>query len=141
MVYLNGGEAWTHQHADRDIAIAFNTLATTTAADDGTVYFPNNVNPGLLVAGTGNVLAVECPPDRRQTASDISFDLELLANVTQNQPPTLDAIANPAAILEDSGPQTVGLSGIADGGDGPGPITVSAGPQQRQCHPQPNCRL
>jgi len=37
-----------------------------------------------------------------------------------NDPPTLDPIADPAAILEDAGEQTVGLSGIAQGGDAPG---------------------
>ncbi len=37
-----------------------------------------------------------------------------------NDPPTLDPIADPGAILEDAGEQIVGLSGIAQGGDAPG---------------------
>ncbi len=40
--------------------------------------------------------------------------------------PTLDSIADPAAILEDSGLQTVNLSGIDDGGDGGQTLTVTA---------------
>ncbi|MCA9129611.1 MAG: tandem-95 repeat protein [Planctomycetales bacterium] len=43
-----------------------------------------------------------------------------------NDDPTLDAIANPTAILEDSGQQTIGLTGIAAGANENQTLTVTA---------------
>ena len=43
-----------------------------------------------------------------------------------NLPPTLDAIANPAAIYENAGPQTVNLSGITAGAGQTEAISVTA---------------
>ena len=43
-----------------------------------------------------------------------------------NDPPTLDAIPDPAAILEDAGAQTVNLSGITAGGGETQVLTVTA---------------
>jgi large repetitive protein len=43
-----------------------------------------------------------------------------------NDPPTLDAIADPAAIDEDAGPQTMNLSGISTGGGETQPLQVTA---------------
>src|SRR5437667_361520 len=48
-------------------------------------------------------------------------------NVTAvNDPPTLDAIADPPAILEDAGLQTVNLTGITAGGGESQTLTVTA---------------
>src|SRR5262249_52994386 len=45
-----------------------------------------------------------------------------------NDPPTLDAVTDPAAILEEAGPQTVNLSGIGAGpaDEGGQTLTVTA---------------
>ena len=45
---------------------------------------------------------------------------------TDNDPPTLDAIPDPAAILEDAGAQSVNLSGITAGGGETQVLTVTA---------------
>lgn len=47
-------------------------------------------------------------------------------NTTPNQPPTLAAIADPAAINTNAGTQTVSLSGIGDGDDGTQRLQVTA---------------
>ncbi len=46
--------------------------------------------------------------------------------VTQNTPPTLDAIADPAAIAEDAALQTVNLTGISAGAGDSQPLAVTA---------------
>ena len=43
-----------------------------------------------------------------------------------NDAPTLDAISDPAAILEDAGQQTINLTGISAGGGESQALTVTA---------------
>ncbi|MDZ4851297.1 MAG: VCBS repeat-containing protein, partial [Pirellulaceae bacterium] len=52
-------------------------------------------------------------------------------------PPTLNAIANPAAILEDAGQQTISLSGIARGRAGTTPLSFIATSSQPSIIPNP----
>ncbi len=55
-----------------------------------------------------------------------------------NDPPTLDAIANPTAILEDAGLQTVNLSGISAGpGESAQPLQVTASSNNTGLIPNP----
>jgi hypothetical protein len=63
------------------------------------------------------------------TASDgtlASSAATVTLSVNPNVAPTLDAIANPPAILEDSGPQTVSLTDITAGGGATQSLTVTA---------------
>ena len=54
-----------------------------------------------------------------------------------NQAPTLNAISNPAAILEDAAQQTVNLSGIGDGDGGSQVIAVTASSNNTGLIPNP----
>lgn len=54
-----------------------------------------------------------------------------------NQAPTLNAIADPAAILEDAGQQTVNLSGIGDGDGNTQTLTVTASSANTALIPTP----
>lgn len=55
-----------------------------------------------------------------------------------NQAPTLNAISNPAAILEDASQQTVSLNGIGDGDGGTQVITVTASSNNTSLIPNPS---
>src|SRR5438445_1158760 len=57
-----------------------------------------------------------------------------------NDPPTLDAIADPPAILEDAGLQTVNLSGITAGGGETQTLTVTASSNNTSLIPNPPAR-
>ena len=76
VVYLNGIEVFRSNMPTGAITSA--SLAATTAADDGTLFFPSSVNAALLTSGN-NVLAVEVH-QVATNSSDISFDFELVAN-------------------------------------------------------------
>ena len=72
-VYLNGTEIFRDNLPAG--ALAYDTLATTAAADDGTSYLSAAIPVSALASGT-NVLAVEIH-QASLTSSDVSFDLEL----------------------------------------------------------------
>jgi hypothetical protein len=81
VVYLNGHELFRDNMPAG--TIAYSTLASIGAADDGAAFFNFNINPALLQPGT-NYLAVEVhqsAPD----SSDLSFDLSLTALVSTNR--------------------------------------------------------
>jgi hypothetical protein len=88
-VYLNGTEVFRDNLAP---GATFNTLATL-AADDGATFINAGIDPSLLVNGV-NVLAAEIHQNAINS-SDISFDLELLANPVLTVAPTV-AITAPA---------------------------------------------
>src|SRR5262249_41344286 len=54
-----------------------------------------------------------------------------------NDPPTLDAIADPAALLPNAGPQTVSLTGISAGGGEAQTLTVTATSNNTSLIPNP----
>jgi hypothetical protein len=58
-------------------------------------------------------------------------------SVVINQAPTLNSIANPAAILEDAALQSVNLSGIGDGNGGTQTLSISAGSSNPGLIPTP----
>jgi hypothetical protein len=89
VVYLNGVEVFRSNMPQGPIS--YGTLASTTAADDGTALFASPINPALLVNGN-NVLAVEVH-QATTNSSDLTFDLVLEANV-MFQSPTI-AISSP----------------------------------------------
>lgn len=86
VVHLNGSEVF--RSAMPAGTISYGTLASLTASgsDETTNFYVAAVNPELLVEGV-NTLAVEIH-QADLTSSDLSFDLELLANTPLgNQPP------------------------------------------------------
>ena len=86
VVHLNGSEVF--RSAMPAGTISHGTLASLTASggDETTNFYATAVNPELLVEGV-NTLAVEIH-QADLTSSDLSFDLELLANTPLgNQPP------------------------------------------------------
>ncbi|MCX8157631.1 MAG: Ig-like domain-containing protein, partial [Verrucomicrobiae bacterium] len=103
VIYLNGVEV-NRQNMPAG-TITYNTYASTSASDDGTVYYEAEI-ANLLVAGT-NVLAVEVHQNSA-TSSDLSFDLELRGYpvIVRNQSPLVTwqnptnqaALAGPAAV-------------------------------------------
>lgn len=78
VVYLNGQEI---VRSNMPVGtIAYNTLASTTAdGTEETTYYNYVVDPSFFVAGN-NVIAVEVH-QRNLTSSDLSFDLELTAQL------------------------------------------------------------
>ncbi len=92
VVYLNGTEVFRSNMPDGPIT--YQTLASSTVIGDGEhVYYSAPVDAALL-KNTGNVVAVEVH-QAAASSSDVSFDLELLANVPPplNQPPTVKIVA------------------------------------------------
>ena len=86
IAYLNGVEFFRNNMPAGNVT--YLTPASTACADDGTIFFPTNVNPALLMPGT-NVLAVEIHQSTN-TSSDITFDLEFTAHVLVVPPAVLD---------------------------------------------------
>ena len=120
-----------------DAATPFDSIV---ASSTNSVLLPNT--PGAIaVTGGGSTRTLTLTPAANQSGSTtvtvtvtktvggvvqtaaITFNL-LVSSV--NDPPTLDAIANPGAILEDAAAQTVNLTGISAGGGESQPLTVTA---------------
>ncbi len=88
VVYINAVEKFRNNMPAG--AIAYSTLSPIACSDDGNVWQTVSLPSGSLVTGT-NVIAVEihqCYPDN----SDISFDLELKANIATDT--TAPAVAS-----------------------------------------------
>jgi hypothetical protein len=81
VVYLNGSEVVRDNMPAG--AVAYTTLATASAADDGASFLPFTVPPGALRVGT-NLLAVEVHQSALDS-SDLSFDLGLTALLATNR--------------------------------------------------------
>jgi hypothetical protein len=112
VVYLNGTEIF-RSNMPEGATITSSTLATTAigGADESTFY-PGPVSTTLIKAGS-NTLAVEIH-QANGTSSDISFDLELIGNISsQNVAPIVNAGPDVAITL----PAAANLSGsvIDDG--------------------------
>jgi hypothetical protein len=121
IVYLNGTEVF---RSNMPLGpVNYDTFALLVAPDDGTEFHASPINPALLVSGP-NVLAVEIH-QANPTSSDVSFDLELRANVPPTPPRvTLTADTNNAAFgsatnLFFYGPTNVSLTAAATDLDGP----------------------
>src|SRR5204863_4829499 len=85
VVYLNGVEVFRSNMPTN--TITFTTLASGSVppGDETTNFYANALDPLLLQAGS-NVLAVEIHQSS-PISSDISFELELIADFTE-APPT-----------------------------------------------------
>lgn len=88
VVYLNDAEVFRSNMATSG-AVAYNTLALAAVpkGDETTNFYSTPVNLALLQPGT-NVLAVEVHQSAADS-SDLSFDLELLADVNERPSITL----------------------------------------------------
>jgi hypothetical protein len=107
VVYLNGVEIYRNNMPTGEITAATLALTAANGAAESTYYVSPPFDPrpsGLLVTGP-NVLAVEVH-QASSGSSDLSFDLEMIANeVFSNTPPTVvivsptEGAALPAASL------------------------------------------
>jgi hypothetical protein len=114
VVYLNGIEVFRSNMPTGAVDYATPALLAT---DDGAGIFARPIDRALLINGD-NLLAVEVHQNTN-TSSDVSFDLELAANVTFAPPTvTLTAPADGAVI----GSPTLVLN--ADAGDTDGVVTM-----------------
>lgn len=83
VVYINGQEVFRSNMPGG--AIRYDTLASIAVpAADETVYFETSINPAFLVSGL-NLIAVEIH-QYHPGSSDLSFDLELVADEVINPP-------------------------------------------------------
>ena len=89
VVYLNGIEVMRSNLPAGAIGVQTLAPAAISGAEESTTYIAGTASSSLLVAGT-NVIAVEMHQNLG-TSSDLSFDLELIANTTTvvNAPPTV----------------------------------------------------
>lgn len=113
MVYLNGSEVFRSNMPEDPIA--FDTKAYGAFGYENT-YFSSPIPPALLLSGT-NVLAVEVHQATRNS-SDLSFDLELLANTPLGVFPPVVTISSPSNGAVFSPGQTFTVAASATGGDG-----------------------
>ncbi len=110
VVYLNGTEVFRDNMPSG--AVGYRTTASVAlGGTDETTFAPATISPASLVPGQ-NVLAVEIH-QANGTSSDISFDLELLANLAPSV--TLTAPADNQSI---TGPTDVTVSATATDSDG-----------------------
>jgi len=101
VVYINGIEV-SRQNMPAG-TITYQTLATVTVggSEETTTFIQSDVPPGVLVSGL-NTVAVEIH-QVNPTSSDISFDLELVANAGPPPPPP----PTPPTIVSQPQSQTV----------------------------------
>ena len=116
VIFLNGVEI----ARDNIPAGAYNYLTNApviVSGTDETTYFPLTPTSLPLVAGV-NVLAVEVH-QRDNTSSDLGFDLDLIATVSNpnNDAPTVSLIA-PLATDDFDAPSTIDLEATASDTDG-----------------------
>jgi hypothetical protein len=83
-----------------------------------------NITPALNQVGTTTITVTATKPIGGVAVS--MSDTFVLTVTAVNDPPTLDAIPDPAAILEDAALQTVNLTGISAGGGETQTLTVTA---------------
>jgi hypothetical protein len=106
VVYLNGTEAARFNMPAG--AVSSTTLANN-ATDDGTLFFPTNVDASLLVDGT-NVLAVEVH-QAISSSSDLEFDLALSGQ--PDVPSNLAVLTSPTNGAVFAGPLNLALTAAA----------------------------
>ena len=116
VVYLNGTEVYRDNMAAG--AVTYTNTAVIAIEDDQ--FHGVSVSPALLVPGA-NVVAVEIH-QASATSSDVSFDLELLSNVTPTPPAV--RMSSPVNGLSVLGP--VNLTLVAETSDVDSPVASVA---------------
>jgi hypothetical protein len=114
-VYLNATEVFRSNLPPGPLSNG--TLAATTAEDDGMLLFAAPVNASRLVAGN-NVVAVEVH-QAATNSSDVSFDLELQANVVFQVPSVSLAYPAPAEVLG-----AANMTMVANASDEDGEVSI-----------------
>jgi hypothetical protein len=107
VVYLNGVEVF---RSNMPTGVVDYATPAFLAQDDGAGIFARPINRSLLLSGD-NLLAVEVHQNTN-TSSDISFDLELAANVTF-EPPVVN-ITSPSDGAVIGSPTVVLTVGVSD---------------------------
>jgi hypothetical protein len=121
---------------------------TVTATSNNTSLIPNpTVNytspstTGSLsytpVANTNGTATITVTVNDGQAANNLFTQTFIVTVTAVNDPPTLDPISNPAAILEDAGQQTVSLTGISAGPNESQTLTVTATSNNTSLIPNP----
>ncbi len=126
---------------------------TVSAVSDNTSVIPNptvnytspsttgalSFTPVAYTSGTANITVTVQDSGGTANGGHDTTTTQFKVTVTAvNQPPTIAAISNPAAILENSGQQTVSLSGISAGtGDIGQTLTVTATSSNTSVIPNP----
>jgi hypothetical protein len=129
------GVSFTSGDGTNDVSMTFaGTLSAINAALDGTSYKPDaNYNGSASLTITTD--------DQGATGSGgplSDTDSVLISVNAVNDEPTVDVIANPAAINEDAGEQTVNLAGIGSGAANESQsLTVSASSDNTGLIPNP----
>jgi hypothetical protein len=111
-----------------DAAVGFDSVVAISRPQDQALI----PNANLVITGSGSSRTLTITPTAGQSGTAIitvtasktingtlltATDTFNLAVIHINHAPTIDPIANPAAIPEDSGEQTVNLTGIGTGGE------------------------
>ena len=101
---------------------------TVSGGLPGGVTFTDNGNGTATIAGTANPGTVGTYALTLTATNGVGAPVTqaFTLAVTENTPPTLDAITDPAAIAEDAVLQTVTLSGISAGAGDSQPLAVTA---------------
>ncbi|MCB9252692.1 MAG: Ig-like domain-containing protein [Flavobacteriales bacterium] len=89
VVYVNGVERYRDNMPTG--SISYTTKALTEVSDDGNTWFTTNLPASYFTTGT-NVIAVEIH-QRSGSSSDISFDLELIGNTGDLDPPVVSSFS------------------------------------------------
>ena len=97
------------------------------ANKDGSAVITVTVTDGGLDANLGTT------GDNGETQRTFTVTVDAI-----NDPPTISAIGNPAPVLEDPGPQPIGLLGISAGGGEIQPISVTATSDNLAVVPNPD---
>ncbi|PYR55311.1 MAG: hypothetical protein DMF85_19880, partial [Acidobacteria bacterium] len=131
-----------------DAATAFDSIAATSS---NTTLVPN-LPANLDVSGSGSTRTLTITPALNLSGTTTitvtatktiggtplsATDTFVLTVVPVNDPPTLNAIPDPAPIAEDSGQQTVNLSGITAGGGEVQTLAVTASSSNPGLIPDP----
>ncbi len=114
------------------------SVTLTGALPTGVTYTDNGDGTGTI-AGTAAGGTVGSYPLTLTATNGVGTPgaQAFTLNVTQNTPPTLDAIPDPAAILEDAAQQTINLTGISAGVGDSQPLGVTAQSSDPSVIPHP----
>src|SRR5262249_9802919 len=109
-----------------DTAAAGNPLLASLAAPPTNGSVTLNANGSFVYTPNAHFSGSDQFTYRVSDGTLASNVATVTLTVNPNVAPTLDAIATPSAILENGGPQTVNLTGIAAGGGAIQALTVTA---------------